>query len=160
MTQQCQFRATITGQSAAGIGAAVGMTRKWAVSNGSDRRAGATVKSPAGSRPLQRWQEQPLPWCKDDAPVPRTVRPRAMGATRLARPVALTPRQSKRHLWQEKRASFHPQCDNIVKKGAPPYLNSYPLPLPLFLSLAMSTRKEDVSERILLGEGSGPRAHY
>jgi hypothetical protein len=52
MTQQCQFRATIMGQSAAGIGAAVGMAQKWAGSNGSSRRAGAAVKSPAGSRPL------------------------------------------------------------------------------------------------------------
>jgi hypothetical protein len=81
-----------------------------------------------------------------------------MGATRIARPVALTPRQSKRHLWQARRASFHLRHGDCVKKGAPPYLNSYPSPPPLSLSLATGTRKGAVVERILLGEGSEPRA--
>jgi hypothetical protein len=54
--------------------------------------------------------------------------------------------------------SFHLRHDDRVKKGAPPYLNSYPSPPPLSLSLATGTGKGDVVERILLGEGSGPRA--
>jgi hypothetical protein len=66
--------------------------------------------------------------------VPRTARARATAAPRIARPVALTPRQGKRHLWQAKRASFHLRHDDRVKKGAPHHLNSYPFPLPLSLS--------------------------
>jgi hypothetical protein len=66
--------------------------------------------------------------------VPRMTRARAMTAPRIARPVALTPRQGKRHLWQAKRASFRLHHDDCVKKGAPHYLNSYPFPLPLSLS--------------------------
>jgi hypothetical protein len=55
-------------------------------------------------------------------------------APRTTRPVALTPRQGKRHLWQAERASFHLRHDDRVKKGAPHRLNSYPFPLPLSLS--------------------------
>jgi hypothetical protein len=58
---------------------------------------------------------------------------RATGATRIAHPVALTPRRSRRHLWQARRASLHLRHDDRVKKGAPPYLNLYPSP-PLSLS--------------------------
>jgi hypothetical protein len=64
-------------------------------------------------------------------PVPRMTQARATAAPRIARPVALTPRQGKRHLWQEKRASFYLRHDDRVKKGAPHYFNSYPLPLSL-----------------------------
>jgi hypothetical protein len=66
--------------------------------------------------------------------VPRTTRVRATAAPRIAHPVALTPRQGERHLWQAKRASFHLRHDDRVKKGAPCRLNSYPFPLPLSLS--------------------------
>jgi hypothetical protein len=43
--------------------------QKWAGSNGSGRRAGAAVKSSAGSRPLLGQRENPLPWREDDTPV-------------------------------------------------------------------------------------------
>jgi hypothetical protein len=77
---------------------------------------------------------------------------------RIARLVALTPRQSERHLGQARRASFRLRHDDRVEKGVPPYLNLYPSPPPLSLSLATGTGKGVVVERILLGEGSGPRA--
>jgi hypothetical protein len=64
--------------------------------------------------------------------VPRMAR--AMTAPRTTRPVALTPRQGKRHLWQAKRATFYLRHDDRVKKGVPHRLNSYPFPLPLSLS--------------------------
>jgi hypothetical protein len=64
--------------------------------------------------------------------VPRTAR--TTTAPRTTRPVALTSRQGKRHLWQAKRASFHLRHDDNVKKGVPHRLNSYPFPLPLSLS--------------------------
>jgi hypothetical protein len=64
--------------------------------------------------------------------VPRTAR--ATTAPRTTRPIALTSRQGKRHLWQAKRASFHLRHDDSVKKGAPHRLILYPFPLPLSLS--------------------------
>jgi hypothetical protein len=64
--------------------------------------------------------------------VPQTAR--ATTAPRTTRPIALTPRQGKRRLWQAKRATFHLCHDDRVKKGAPHRLNSYPFPLPLSLS--------------------------
>jgi hypothetical protein len=45
--------------------------QKWASSNCSGRRAEAAVKSPAGSRPLLKRRESPLPRREDDAPVSR-----------------------------------------------------------------------------------------
>jgi hypothetical protein len=64
--------------------------------------------------------------------VPQTAR--ATTAPRTTRPVALTSRQGKRHLWQAKRATFHLRHDDHVKKGAPHHLNSYPFLLPLSIS--------------------------
>jgi hypothetical protein len=64
--------------------------------------------------------------------VPRTAR--ATAAPRTTRPIALTSRQGKRHLWQAKRATFHLCHDDRVKKGKPHRLNSYPFLLPLPLS--------------------------
>jgi hypothetical protein len=46
--------------------------QKWAGSNCSGRRVEATVKSPAGSHPLLKRQESPLPQCEDNAPVFRS----------------------------------------------------------------------------------------
>jgi hypothetical protein len=46
--------------------------QKWAGSNGGGRRAEATVKSSASSRPLLGQRESPLPRREDDAPVFRS----------------------------------------------------------------------------------------
>jgi hypothetical protein len=46
--------------------------QKWASSNGGGRRAKAAVKSSAGSRPLLKQQESPLPRHEDDASVFRS----------------------------------------------------------------------------------------
>jgi hypothetical protein len=46
--------------------------QKWADSNGGSRRAEATIKSTAGSRPLLEQQESRLPRREDDAPVFRS----------------------------------------------------------------------------------------
>jgi hypothetical protein len=109
--------------------------QKWTGSNGGSRRAEAAVKSTAGSRPLLKRQGSPLPRREDDVPVFRSSNSsRTRPPPRTARPVALTPRQGKRHLWQAKRASFHLRHDDRVKKGVPHHLNSYPFPLPLSLS--------------------------
>jgi hypothetical protein len=39
-----------------------------------------------------------------------------MAALRTTRPVALTPRQGSRHLWQAKRSTLHLRHDDRVKK--------------------------------------------
>jgi hypothetical protein len=136
VTQQCQLSATITGQSAAGIGTMVDMIRGGpiviATTDGQKQRSNhlqARILSRNGRGALSRGVKTTRP-CS----VPRTTRARATDAPRIARPVALTPRQGKRHLWQAKRAPFHLRHDGRVKKGAPHYLNSYPFPFPLSLS--------------------------
>jgi hypothetical protein len=74
-----------------------------------------------------------------ETPVPRTTRARTTAFPRTTRPVALTSRQGRRHLWQMKRATFHLRHDDRVKKGVPHRLILYPFPLPL--SLATGTGK-------------------
>jgi hypothetical protein len=64
--------------------------------------------------------------------VPRTAH--ATAVPRTTRPIALTPRQGRRHLWQAKRAILHLCHNDRVKKGAPRRSISYPFPLPLSLS--------------------------
>jgi hypothetical protein len=66
--------------------------------------------------------------------VPRTARARAMAAPQTTRPVALTLRRDRRHLWQEKRATLRLRHNDRVKKGAPRHSISYPFPFPLSLS--------------------------
>jgi hypothetical protein len=156
MAQQRRSSTSITGQSAAGGGATVDMAK-----------SGPAVMVAADERKQQsnRLRAHVPSWSSRGAfshgvktmrPcfVPRTAR--ATAAQRTTRPIALTPRQGKRHLWQAKRATFHLHHDDRVKKGAPHHFNLYPFLLPL--SLATRTGKGDISKGILLREGSGPRA--
>jgi hypothetical protein len=85
------------------------------------------------SRPLLGLRENPLSRREDGAPcsVPPTARACAMAAPRTTRPVALTLRQDRRHLWQEKRATLRLRHNDRVKKGAPRHSISYPFPLSL-----------------------------
>jgi hypothetical protein len=76
--------------------------------------------------------------------VPRTAR--ATAAPRTTRPVALTPRQGRRHLWQAKRATLHLRHNDRIKKGVPRRSISYPFPLPLSLS-CYRDRERGYSER-------------
>jgi hypothetical protein len=76
--------------------------------------------------------------------VPRTAR--ATAAPRTTRPVALTPRQGRQHLWQAKRAMLHLRHDDRIKKGAPRRSISYPFHLPLSLS-CYRDRERGYSER-------------
>jgi hypothetical protein len=136
MAQQCQSSTTITSRSAAGEGATVDMAKSGpAVMAAADERKQrsnrlqARVPSWSGRGALSHGVKTTRP-CS----VPQTTRARATAAQRTARPVALTRRQGKQHLWQAKRASFHLRHDDRVKKGAPHRLNSYPFPFPLSLS--------------------------
>jgi hypothetical protein len=136
MAQQCQPSTSVTGQSAVGEGATVEMAK-----------SGPTVMATTGGRKQQsnRLQAHVPSWSSRGAlshgvktthpcSVPRTARARTMAAPRTTRPVALTSRQGRRHLWQAKRATFHFHHDDRVKKGVPHRLISYPFPLPLSLS--------------------------
>jgi hypothetical protein len=160
MAQQCQPSTSVTGQSAAGEGEMVDTAR-----------SGPTVMAAASERKQRsnRLQAHVPSWSsrralshngKTTRPcfVPRTARARTTAASRTTRPVALTLRQGRRHLWQAKQATLHPRHDDHVKKGAPHRSISNPFPLPLSLSLATGTEKGDTSKGILLHEGSGPRA--
>jgi hypothetical protein len=134
MDQQCQPSTSVMGQSAAGEGVTVDMAK-----------SGPVVMAAAGGRKRRsnRLQAHVPSWSSRGAlshsvkttrpcSVPRTARTTA--ALRTTRPVTLTLRQGRRHLWQEKRAMFHLRHDDRVKKGAPCRLNSYPFLLPLSLS--------------------------
>jgi hypothetical protein len=136
MAQQCQPSTSVMGQSAAGEGATVDMAK-----------SGPAVMAAAGGRKQQsnRLQAHVPSWSSRGAlshgvkttrpcSVPRTAHARTTAAPRTTCPVTLTSRQGRRHLWQEKRATFHLHHDDHVKKGAPRRLNSYPFLLPLSLS--------------------------
>jgi hypothetical protein len=78
--------------------------------------------------------------------VPRTARARTTAAPRTTRPIALTLRRDRRHLWQAKQATLHLRHNDRVKKGAPRHSISYPFPLPLSLSCNRD-RERGYSER-------------
>jgi hypothetical protein len=148
MAQQCQPSTSISGQSAAGEGAMVDMAK-----------SGPTVMAAAGGRKqqLSRLQARIPSWSSRRAlshgvkttrpcSVPRTARARTMAAPPTTRPVALTLRQGRRHLWQAKRATLHLRHNDCVKKGVPRCSISYPFPLPLSLS-CYRDRERGYSER-------------
>ena len=110
-------------------------------------KSGPTVMAAAGERKRRsnRLQAHVPSWSSRRAlshsvkmtrlcSVPRTARARTTAALRTTRPVALTPRQGRRYLWQAKRATFHLRHNVCVKKGVPHRLNSYPFLLLLSLS--------------------------
>jgi hypothetical protein len=157
MAQQCQPGTSITGQSAAREGATVDMAKSgpavMTVAGGrkqQSNRLQAHVPSWSSRRTLSHGMKTTRP-CS----IPRTAR--ATAAPPTTRPVALTPRQGRRHLWQAKRAKLHLRHDDRVKKGAPRRSILYPFPLPLSLS-CYRDREGDTPKGILLHEGSGPRA--
>jgi hypothetical protein len=133
MTQQCQPGTSVTSQSATGEGATVDTARN-----------GPAVMTVAGGRkqPSHRQQAHAPSWDSErtlshgvktarPCSVPRMARARATAAPRTTRPVAFTPRQGRRHLWQAKQATLHLRHNDRVKKGAPRRSISYPFPLSL-----------------------------
>jgi hypothetical protein len=81
-------------------------------------------------------------------------------APRIARPVALTPWQGKRHLCQAKRAPFHLRHDDRVKKGVPHYLNSYPFSFPLSLSCHRDRERGYFEKGSFSAKETGPKPSY
>jgi hypothetical protein len=110
-------------------------------------RSGTTVMAAAGERKRRsnHLQAHVLSWNSEKAlshgvkttrpcSVPRTARACTTTAPRTTRPVALTLRQGRRHLWQAKRATLHLRHNVRVKKGTPRRSILYPFSLPLSLS--------------------------
>jgi hypothetical protein len=148
MAQQCQPSTSVTGQSVVGEGAMVDMAK-----------SGPAVMTAAGERKQQssRLQAHVPSWDSERAlfhgvkttrpcSVPRMARAHTTAAPPITRPVALTLRQNRRHLWQAKRAMLHLLNNDRVKKGAPRRSISYPFPLPLSLS-CYRDRKRGYSKR-------------
>jgi hypothetical protein len=161
MAQQCQPSTSVTGQSAAGKGATVDTTRNglivMATAGGRKQRSSrlqAHVPSWDSERALSHGVKTTRP-CS----VPRAARARTTAAPPTTRPVALTLRQDRRHLWQAKQATLHLRHDDRIKKVRH-VVRFRILFLFLFLSLATGTGKGDTPKGILLREGSGPRAPY
>jgi hypothetical protein len=122
-------------------------------------KSGPAVMAVAGGRKQQsnRLQAHVPSWDSERAlshgmkttrpcSVPRTARACTTAAPPTTRPVALTLRQGRRHLWQAKRATLHLRHDDHVKKGVPRRSISYPFPLPLSLS-CYRDRERGYSER-------------
>jgi hypothetical protein len=148
------------GQSAAGEGATVDTARSGPTvmaapgeRKGRSNRLQAHVPSWSSRRALSHGVKTTRP-CS----VPRTARARTTAASPTTRPVALTLRQDRQHLWQAKRATLHLRHNDRVKKGTPRRSNFISLFLFPFLSLATGTGKGVTPKGILLREGSGPRA--
>jgi hypothetical protein len=100
---------------------------------------GPAVMAAAGGRKQRssRLQAHVLSWDSERAlshavkttrpcSVPRTACARTTATPRTTRPVALTLRQDKWHLWQAKQATLHLRRNDRVEKGAPRRSNSYP----------------------------------
>jgi hypothetical protein len=159
MTQQCQPSTSVTGQSAAGEGATIDTARNGpaviAVAGGRKQRS-SRQQAHAPSWDSERTLSHDVKTTRPCS-VPRTARARAPAAPRTTRPVALTLRQDRRHLWQAKQATLRFRHNDRVKKGAP-RRSIRILFLFLFLSLTTGTGKGDTPKGILLREGSVPRA--
>jgi hypothetical protein len=159
--QQCQPGTPVTGQSAAGEGTTVVTAKN-----------GPAVMAMAGGRKQQsnHLQAHVPSWDSERAlshsvkmtrpcSVPRTARARTTAAPRTTRPVALTLRQDRRHLWQAKRATLHLRHNDRVRKVCHDVRFRILFHF-LFLSLAIGIGKGDTLKGILLHEGNGPRAPY
>jgi hypothetical protein len=136
MAQQGQPSTSVTGQSAVGEGATIDMAKSGPAvmvaaggRNQQSNRLQAHVPSWDSERTLSHGVKTTRPFS-----VPRTARARTTAAPRTTRPVALTLRQGRRHLWQAKQAMLHLRHNDHVKKVVPRRSISYPFPLPLSLS--------------------------
>jgi hypothetical protein len=92
--------------------------------------------------------------------VPRTAHAHTTTAPRTTRPVALTLRQDRRHLWQAKQATLHLRLNDRVKKGAPRHSISYPFPLPLSLSCYRDRERGILRKGSFSAKEAGPEPSY
>jgi hypothetical protein len=148
MAQQCQPSTSVTGQSAAGEGATIDMAKSGPavmVAAGGRKQQSNRLQAPVPSWDSERTLSHGVKTTRPCS-VPRTARARTTTAPRTTRPIALTLRRDRRHLWQAKQATLHLLHNDRVKKGAPRRSISYPFPLPLSLS-CYRDRERGYSER-------------
>jgi hypothetical protein len=162
MAQQCQPSTSITGQSAAGEGATVNMAKSgpavMAAAGGWKQRSSrlqAHVPSWDSERALSHGVKTTRPCF-----VPRTARARTTDAPRTTRPIALTLRQDRRHLWQAKRATLHLRHNDRVKKGVPRRSNSYPFFSSPFSLLLQGLGKGILRKGSFSAKEAGPEPSY
>ena len=162
MDQQCQPSTSVTGQSAAGEGAAVDMAR-----------SGPIVMAAAGERKRRpnRLQAHVPSWSSRRAlshdmkttrpcSVPRTARACTMAAPRTTHPVALTPRQGRRHLWQVKRATLHLCHNDRVKKRCATSFNFVSFSSSPFSLLLQGPGKGILRKGSFSAKEAGPEPSY
>jgi hypothetical protein len=162
MAQQCQPSTSITGQTATGECATVNMAKSgpavMATAGGRKQRSSrlqAHVPSWETERALSHGVKMTRP-CS----VPRMARARTTAAPRTTRPVALTLRQDRRHLWQAKQATLHLCHNDRVKKGAPRRSNSYPFFSSPFSLLLQGPGKGILRKGSFSAKEAGPEPSY
>jgi hypothetical protein len=162
MAQQCQPSTLITGQSATGEGTTVEMAKSgpavMAATGGRKQRSSrlqAHVPSWDSKRALSHGVKTTRP-CS----VPRTARTCTMAAPRTTRPVALTLRQGRWHLWQAKQATLHLRHNDRVKKSAPRRSISYPFFSSPFSLLLQGPGKGILRKVSFSVKEAGPKPSY
>jgi hypothetical protein len=160
--QQCQPNTPVTGQSAAREGATVDMAR-----------SGPIVMTAAGERKRQsnRLQAHVPSWSgrgalshgvKTTRPcsIPRTACACTTAAPRTTRPVALTPRQGRRCLWQAKRATLHLRHNDRVKKRYATSFNFASFSSSPFYLLLQGPGKGILQKGSFSAKEAGPEPSY
>jgi hypothetical protein len=97
---------------------------------------------------------------KNSFPIPRMTRARATDTPRVARPVALTPWQDTRLLWQaggRRFASVMMTASKKVRHTISKYLLSS---FPLSFSLSTGIGKGDISKEPFAAKETGPEPSY
>jgi hypothetical protein len=162
MTRQCQPSTSVTGQSAAGEGATVDAARNgpavMAVAGGQKQRSSrhqAHAPSWDSERTLSHGVKTTRP-CS----VPRTARARTMAAPRTTRPVALTLRQDRRHLWQSKQTTLHLRHDDRVKKRCATSFDFISFSTSSFSLLLQGPGKGILRKGSLSAKETGPEPPY
>jgi hypothetical protein len=160
IAQQCRPGASVTDQSAAGGGAMIDMAKSgptvMATASEQKRRSNhlqAHVPSWGSRRALSHGVKTTCP-CS----VPRTAR--ATAAARTTRPVALTSRQGRRHLWQAKRATLHLRHNDRVKKGVPHRSNFISFSSSPFSLLLQGPGKRILQKGSFSAKEAGPEPSY
>jgi hypothetical protein len=162
MAQQYQPSTSVTGQSAAGEGATVDMAKSgpavMAAAGGRKQRS-SRLQTHVPSWDIERTLSHGVKTTRP-CPVPRTARARTTAAPRTTRPVALTLRQGRRHLWQAKRATLHLRHNDRVKKGAPCRSISYPFFSSPFSLLLQGPGKGILRKGSFSAKEVGPEPPY
>jgi hypothetical protein len=92
--------------------------------------------------------------------VPRTAHARTTAAPRTTRPVALTLRQDRRHLWQAKQATLHVRHNDRVKKRCATSFDFVSFSTSSFSLLLQGPGKGILRKGSFSAKETGPEPHY